>query len=110
MDDKEMYRIIENNKNVPFVKKIIKGILDQVLSVSEKDGMFIVYAGSLDQALKDNDFIEFNSKEAADWFIANYKEYGKEKPPEEMNQKQFNEWREGKSVKFRYSGVVEKVV
>jgi len=109
MDDKEIYRIIENNKNVPFIKKIIKGILDQNLSVSEKNGMFIVYPGQLKEALKNNDFIEFNSKEAADWFIANYREYNKEKIPEEMNQEQFEEWRTKKTVKFKYSGTVERI-
>ena len=107
MDFNDLYRIIQNNKNVPFIKKIIDKTQDKKLSISTKDGKIIVYTGSLDQSFKENDFIEFAIKEDAQWFIDNYKEYNKERTPDEMNQQQFEKWRTTKPVKFKYEGTIK---
>lgn len=106
----DIYRVIENNKTVPFVQKIKNKVFRSKLVVSQHQDIFIVYPGSLSKALKENNYVDFPTKEDADWFVANYQDFYKEKPPDEMNQRQFESWRSGNQAsKWKFAGTVEKV-
>ncbi len=109
MDAEEIYRIIENNKDVPFVSKIRNKTFTGTLTISPYKDKFIVHSLPLSQAIKKNDFIEFGNEEEAKFFVDNYKTYWDEKGPDSMNQKQFEDWRTTKPVKFKYSGTVERI-
>jgi len=104
MNEEDLYQIIENNKNVSFVKKIISKVFHHKLFVSEHNEKFIVHPGSIYLALKKNNFVEFDSQADAEWFVSNYKKYHEERAPTEMNQKQFEQWREKKRAKWKYVG------
>ena len=92
MDYDHIYKIIQNNKNVPFIKKIINK-KEVTLSHALQTGRWIVYVKPLDLAIKKNNFIESGSEQDALDFIGNYKMYWEPKKPEEMNQEQYEEWR-----------------
>jgi hypothetical protein len=109
MDLQDLNRIVQNNKNVSFIKGIMNGIYNRKLLIGEYDGDVIVYTGSYNEAVRKNDYIEFSSNDDAQWFVDNYKDYGKEKTMEEMSQREFEGARQTNSVKWKYSGIVEKI-
>ena len=109
INNQDVYRIIENNKDVPFVNKIIKKRFRDSLNLSKYRGKFVVHPSSLSMAVDRNNFVEFSSSDAANYFIDHYKSYHDPVPVEQMNQQQFETSMEVGSSKFVYSGVIEKV-
>ena len=88
----DIYKVIQNNKNVPFVKRIINKA-EVKLSHALYKKRWIVYVEPLNMAIKKNNFIDLGSKEEALSFVETYKSYWDKKTPDEMNQKQYEEWR-----------------
>ena len=99
--------IIDNNTVVDFIRKIKKKVFNGKLVVSKYKGDYIVCPFPIERALKKNDYIIMDSQEEANLFVNNYKDYYKETSPDEMTQKQFEEWRTSKAAQFRFAGQVK---
>ena len=100
MQNREEYlqisKIIENNKNVPFVKEIINKKFKSNLIYSQHKGKDIILPGNMNYnlAIKKNNYMEFESKSDADFFISKYMIYHQTIPVDEMNQAQYEQWRQ----------------
>ena len=92
----QIYRIVQNNKNVPFVKEIINKKFKSNLIYAQHKGKDIILPGNMNrnQALRKNNYMEFESKSDADFFISKYMIYHQSIPVDEMNQAQYDQWRQ----------------
>jgi hypothetical protein len=106
MERKEVKRVLNNHKIIPFVEEILDRE-DVSLSISELDNKYVVYSGDFALAKRKSDYIEFNKESDAKDFVSSIPDAFKDIPLEEMDQKEFEEART--TVKWKYEGTMIQV-